>query len=255
MQHIIPVDFSQFPRGWHSEILASPKTGVDSCYVICSRVEPGASGPKLHTHPADQFYFIISGTMRVQLGTEEFSVGPDSLVFIPEGTPHCNWNPGNETEIHLEIIAPAPPFDSIVTPAAPRSIPGAANLIRRLDRSGFSTDKFSVQFLANRATNSRHVAINVAEVPPRIGGPSFHIHSFDQFYYVLSGTMSVDIGLNKYQASAHTLVVLPASVVHQNRNEGTNVESHITILAPHPADGERLDTPVEIQHAKAFGQL
>jgi mannose-6-phosphate isomerase-like protein (cupin superfamily) len=255
MQHIVPVDFAKFPRGWHSEILASPKTGVDSCYVICSRVEPGAAGPKLHTHPADQFYFIISGTMKVQLGTDEFDVGPDMLIFIPEGTPHCNRNPGKETEIHLEIIAPAPPLESIAAPAEPRAIPGAANLIRRVDRSAFGKDKFAVQFLANRAMGSKHVAINIAEVQPNAGGPSFHIHSFDQFYYVIDGKMSVDIGLNKYQADEHALVVLPAGVVHENHNGGTGVERHITILAPHPADGERLDTPVAIQHAKAFGQL
>ena len=255
MQHVIPVDFSKFPRGWHSEVLASPGTGLDTCYVICSRVEPGAGGPRLHTHPADQFYFIISGTMRVQLGTEEFSVGPETLVFIPEGTPHCNWNPGEETEVHLEVIAPAPPFDSLVAPAAPRTIANAASLIRKVDRQAFSKDKFAVQFLASRATNSRHVAINVAEVQPNAGGPSFHIHSFDQCYYVLDGSMSVDVGLNRYEVASHSLVVLPAGVVHQNRNSGTDVERHVTILAPHPADGERLDTPVTIQHQKAFGAL
>ncbi len=65
----------------------------------------------------------------------------------------------------------------------------------------------------------------------------------------------VDVGLNKYQADSHTLVVLPAGVVHQNKNSVTGVERHITILAPHLADGERLDTPVAIQHEKAFGQL
>jgi quercetin dioxygenase-like cupin family protein len=107
MQHIVPVDFAKFPKGWHSEILASPKTGVDSCYVICSRVEPGAGGPKLHTHPADQFYFVMSGTMLLQLGTDEFSVGSDTLVFIPEGTPHFNWNPGDETAVHLENNCPS----------------------------------------------------------------------------------------------------------------------------------------------------
>lgn len=255
MQHVIPVDFSKFPSGWHSEILASPNTGIDSCYVICSRVEPGGSGPKLHTHPADQFYFVISGTMRVQLGTEEFSIGPDTLVSIPEGTPHCNWNHGKETEIHLEIIAPAPPFESIVQPATPRTVPNAASLIRRVDRAAFSGDKFSVQFLASRETKSKNVAINLAQVQPDSGGPSFHIHSFDQFYYVLDGTMSVDVGLNKYQAGPHTLVVLPAGVVHQNRNSGAGVETHITILAPHPTDGMPLDTPVEIQHRNAFGRI
>ncbi len=255
MQHIIPVDFSKFPRGWHSEILASPKTGVDSCYVICSRVEPGAAGPKLHTHPADQFYFIISGTMRVQLGTEEFSVGADTLVSIPQGTPHCNWNPGSETEIHLEIIAPAPTFESLVAPAAAHPISNAAGLIRKVDRSAFRGDKFAVQFLANRASNSNHVAINVAEVQPNAGGPSYHIHAFDQFYYVLDGGMTIDIGLTQYQAGTHTLVVLPAGVVHQNRNSGTVLERHITILAPYPADGERLDVPVELHHEKAFGRI
>jgi mannose-6-phosphate isomerase-like protein (cupin superfamily) len=255
MRHVIPVEFEKFPQGWHSEILASPKSGIDSCYVICSRVEPGTAGPKLHTHPADQFYFIISGTMRMQLGTDEFSVGPDTLVFIPEGTPHCNRNPGKETEIHLEIIAPAPPFESIFSPATPRTIPAAADLIRRVDRKAFEGDKFAVQFLTNGSTKSKHVAINLAEVQPDAGGPSFHIHSFDQFYYVIEGSMAVDVGLNNYDAGAHNLVVLPAGVVHQNRNSGSGVERHITILAPLPADGARLDTPVEIQHANAFGRI
>ena len=255
MQHVISVNFENFQRGWHSEILAGPKSGIDSCYVICSRVEPGAGGPKLHTHPADQFYYIMSGTMRVQLGTEEFSVGPDTLVFIPEGTPHRNWNPGDETEVHLEVIAPAPPLESIVTPAKPRRIPGAADLIRQVDRGAFQGDKFAVQFLTHHSTKSKHVAINLAEVQAKAGGPSFHIHSFDQFYYVIEGSMAVDVGLNKYEAAAHSLVVLPAGVVHQNRNNGAGVERHITILAPLPADGARLDTPVEIQHANAFGRI
>jgi mannose-6-phosphate isomerase-like protein (cupin superfamily) len=196
MRHVIPVDFSKFPRGWPSEVLASPKTSLDSCYVICSRAEPGAGGPKLHTHPADQFYFIISGTMRVQLGTDEFSLGPDTLVFIPEGKPHCNWNSGEETEIHLEVIAPAPPFDSLVAPAAPRAIPNAASLIRKVDRQAFTRDSLPSSFLANRASDSRHVAINVAEVQPGAGGPSFHIHSFDQCY-VLDGSMSVECWLEQ----------------------------------------------------------
>ena len=73
-----------------------------------------------------------------------------------------------------------------------------------------------------------------------------HIHSFDQFYYVLDGTMSVDVGLNKYQAGPHTRCA-SAGVVHQNRNSGAGVETHITILAPHPTDGMPLDTPVEIR--------
>jgi hypothetical protein len=95
---------------------------------------------------------------------------------------------------------PAPPFESIVTPATPRSIPSVADLIRRVDRGAFQGDKFAVQFLTNHSTKSRHVAINLAEVQPSAGGPSFHIHAFDQFYYVIEGSMTVDVGLNKYEA-------------------------------------------------------
>jgi mannose-6-phosphate isomerase-like protein (cupin superfamily) len=255
MQHVIPVDFSKFPKGFHSEFLAGPRTGVDGCYVICSRVEPGASGPKLHTHPADQFYFVMSGSMHVQLGTEKFEVGPDTLVFIPEGTPHCNWNPGTNPEVHLEVIVPAPPMESIATPTSPRTVPSAADLIRPVKRDGFKGDKFAVQILANRATGSKHAALHYAEVQPNASGPSFHIHPFDQFYYVIDGALNVEVGLKEYQADAHSLVVLPAGVVHQNHNGRNGVEKHITILVPQPAAGEPLDTPVEIQHDKAFGRL
>ncbi len=59
MQHIIPVDFSKFPSGWHSEILASPKTGVGTCYVICSRVEAGClhSGEETFDHHGRYYDF------------------------------------------------------------------------------------------------------------------------------------------------------------------------------------------------------
>jgi mannose-6-phosphate isomerase-like protein (cupin superfamily) len=255
MQHVIPVDFSKFPRGWHSEFLASPKTGIDSCYVICSRVEPGARGPNLHTHPADQFYYVLSGTLHVQLGTDEFEVGADTLIFIPEGTPHCNWNRGSQTEVHLEVIVPAPPMESIASPATPRTIAGAADLIRTVKRDAFKGDGFAFQVLANRAMGSQHAALHVAEVQANASGPSFHIHPFDQFYYVIDGRLNVEVGLRKYQAEANSLVILPAGVVHQNHNAGPGVEKHITILVPQPAPGELLDIPVQLQHDKAFGRL
>lgn len=80
MRHVFPVDFSKFPDGFHSEIMAGPKTGVDNCYLICSRVPPRASGPALHIHPADQFYYVLSGTMNVQLGKVSRLTTPSTSV-------------------------------------------------------------------------------------------------------------------------------------------------------------------------------
>ena len=73
MRHVVPVDFGKFPAGFHSERLATPQTGMDSCIAICSRVPAGHHGPKLHTHPADQFYYVMSGE-------GEISVGPTTVT-------------------------------------------------------------------------------------------------------------------------------------------------------------------------------
>ena len=88
------------------------------------------------------------------------------------------------------------------------------------------------------------MAINVAEVQPNAGGPSFHIHSFDQFYYVLEGELSVQVGLESFTARAHDLVVLPAGVPHRQSNEGSTPERHLTLIVPEPAAGDPWDIGV-----------
>jgi mannose-6-phosphate isomerase-like protein (cupin superfamily) len=245
MRHVVPVDFGKFPAGFHSERLATPQTGMDSCIAICSRVPPGHHGPKLHTHPADQFYYVMSGEMNLQLGTDIFKVGPETLVFIPQGTPHCNWNTSAAEEVHFEFIVPAPAEGvPLVSPAEPRKVEDAASLIRPLKREAFASGGFAVQQLAGRASGSSHVAFNIAQVQPGASGPDSHIHSFDQLYYVIEGTMQVEVGLKRFTAGPNTLVVLPAGVVHRNWNEGPGVERHIALLVPEHKQGEPVGHPV-----------
>jgi mannose-6-phosphate isomerase-like protein (cupin superfamily) len=253
MRHVVPVDFAKFPSGFHSERLATPQTGMDSCIAICSRVPPGHHGPKLHTHPADQFYYVMSGEMNLQLGTDTFTVGPETLVFIPQGTPHCNWNTTDKEEVHFEFIVPAPPEGvPLVAAAEPRKVPDAASLIRPLKRDAFAAGGFAVQQLAGRKSGSNNVAFNIAQVQPGGSGPDSHIHTFDQLYYVIEGTMQVEVGLKRYQAGPHTLVVLPAGVVHRNWNEGPGVERHIALLVPEHKEGEPVAYPTKIDRQSTY---
>jgi mannose-6-phosphate isomerase-like protein (cupin superfamily) len=248
MQHIIPVDLKSFPEGFHSRRLAMSSTGIDSCMVLFSRVPPGHHGPKLHTHAADQLYYIVKGSMKVQLGTEVFTVEPGNLVFIPEGTPHCNWNDGTEDELHLEVFAPAPPPENIVRPAEARTIPNAKDLIRKVKPDGYRTvwPGFILQQLAQRSTGSQCARLYVAEFGPSSGGPKLHFHDFDQFYFILEGSMEVQIGNRKMTAGPNTLVVLPAGTLHTNFNPGPGVEKHIALLVPEPPEGQKLDYRVEL---------
>src|SRR5438105_8844959 len=101
MKYVRPVDFGAFPpTAFNSQRLADRSAGLDSCICICTRVPPGTGTTAgRHTHPADQFYYVLRGAMHVEIGGQVFAgVKPDSLVFIPAGVPQWNWNEGAEDE-------------------------------------------------------------------------------------------------------------------------------------------------------------
>jgi mannose-6-phosphate isomerase-like protein (cupin superfamily) len=253
-----PVDLAAFPDTFHSEFVAGPGNGLDSAYLVVSRVPPHGEGPPLHTHAVDQLYYVLSGQMNVQLGTDTFVVNPDTLVFIPAGTPHHNWNSGSVPEVHVEIIVPAPPMDGISKPAQPRKIANAASLIRPLAlnelKGSVELPGFATQWLARRENGSSHLALNIGEVQPGSGGPGLHIHAVDQIYFVIRGTMKLQLGLKQYEAKANTFVIIPAGTVHRQWNEGPGVEKHLTLLIPEPHAGQPIDVAVELKGEVAGGR-
>jgi len=109
VQHVVQVDLTTFPEGFHSRRLATSATGIDSCMVLYSRVPPGHHGPKLHTHPVDQIYFVLDGSLEIQVGNKKMTAGPRSLVVLPAGTLHANFNPGPGVERHIALLVPEPP--------------------------------------------------------------------------------------------------------------------------------------------------
>jgi mannose-6-phosphate isomerase-like protein (cupin superfamily) len=240
------VDGAAFPNEFHGEIIAGPESGAESCYLIYTRVPPRVHGPALHTHSVDQFYYILSGTMNVQLGADIFVVGPETLVFIPAVTPHMNWNSGSVSEIHLEIIVPPAPLESLAKPASPRKVPNAEEYIRRVNRELFQGQAFAAQWLARQSTGSEHAALREDELQPGSGSAGLHFNAFDQFYFVIDGKMNVELGFRHLQAGANTLVLVPAGMVHRIWNDGPAVERHITILVPEREPLEKFEYPVEI---------
>jgi mannose-6-phosphate isomerase-like protein (cupin superfamily) len=76
--------------------------------IYVAGLPAGAAGPSLHTHIFDQFYLVLDGLLGVQVGLEEFTVGPRQLVVLPAGVPHRQWNAGAEVERHLTILTPPP---------------------------------------------------------------------------------------------------------------------------------------------------
>jgi mannose-6-phosphate isomerase-like protein (cupin superfamily) len=87
-------------------MLLNPERGSQN--VIVYTAESKASKPQLHMQTFDQYFFVLEGVLTVQLGVEEFDVGARTLVKVPAGVAHTQWNSKGTRERHLVIIAPLP---------------------------------------------------------------------------------------------------------------------------------------------------
>jgi mannose-6-phosphate isomerase-like protein (cupin superfamily) len=252
MRCVIPVDLARFPAGTHTQALAGPQTGF-ACYVLCSRSEPAPPTSELSALRADHLYFAISGQLSLQLAEHELSVEAGTLVRVPKETQHYAWNQGHDDAVYLEVIASALPWQELTAEAAPQAPLDLAQLVQKDTRSKADVSKqgFDYKFLANRALGSDHVAINIATVQPGHQGPDYHIHTFDQFYFVLRGQLTIDVGFERFEAGPLSLVVLPAGIIHRQRNEGREPEEHLSIITPEPAPHHRLDHQIAMPRVEA----
>jgi mannose-6-phosphate isomerase-like protein (cupin superfamily) len=94
-------------------------SGATNCTVSCIKTPPGGgSVAGLHKHAVDQLFYIIGGTMTVEIGGREYEAGPGTLVIFPADTPHRNWNRGTEATVHLAFNTPLPnPNEPFAKPA------------------------------------------------------------------------------------------------------------------------------------------
>ncbi len=251
MRYVRPVDFGAFPEtAFHSQRLADASNGLESCICICTRVPPGTGTTSgMHTHPSDQLYYVLRGTMHARVGDQTYIVPPGNLVIIPAGTPHWNWNEGTDEELHFELIVPPPPAGQpLVTPAPSDGGPVGKvpmEVVRPLDESQFDANRFSQIVLADRSSGLNTLSLGVFRVPAGGSGPGMHVHRFDQIYYMISGSMELDIGLEHYTVRPDTLVVLPAGMPHRNWNGSSEAEYHLNLRVPQPtADEGEWDIPV-----------
>lgn len=89
--------------------LLDATTGATSCTVSCIKTPPRSGSPEgLHTHVVDQIFYVLEGTMSIEVRGQRYEAGPGSLVVFPAGVPHRNWNEGTEATLHLSITSPLP---------------------------------------------------------------------------------------------------------------------------------------------------
>src|SRR5438132_514062 len=110
--------------------------------------------------------------------------------------------------------------------------------LRQVDQAALAAapdqERFS-QWLLDHDSGGRHCSINYIRTPAGSGSPAgMHTHVVDQMFYILSGTMSLEIDGSAYEAGTGTLVVFPAGVPHRNWSGGTEPTVHLAFNAPLP---------------------
>lgn len=57
-------------------------------------LDPNTKGPGAHSHPEDDIFYVLAGTMSILVGTAWTDAAPGSFVLIPGGTTHDFENRG-----------------------------------------------------------------------------------------------------------------------------------------------------------------
>jgi mannose-6-phosphate isomerase-like protein (cupin superfamily) len=70
-------------------------------------LEPGVLAGPLHVHANEVgFFYVLEGTVGVQVGDGVVTAMPGSVVGVPRGVWHTFWNPGAIKARVLELFAP-----------------------------------------------------------------------------------------------------------------------------------------------------
>jgi mannose-6-phosphate isomerase-like protein (cupin superfamily) len=113
MEYVRRVDFAAIDNSGTNERLTQNlfdhTTGAKNCTIMCIKTPAGGGSPVgMHIHTVDQIFYILKGTMSIEIEGKEYDCGPGSFVIFPAGVPHRNWNKGGEPTVHLAFNTPLP---------------------------------------------------------------------------------------------------------------------------------------------------
>jgi quercetin dioxygenase-like cupin family protein len=103
-----PGEGRAYPMGDRlSAVFKADGAQTDSAYAISEWwLEPHTKGPGAHSHPDDDVFYVLAGTIHLLAGTEWTAAAAGSFVLVPGGTTHDFQNRGDERAGFLNISVP-----------------------------------------------------------------------------------------------------------------------------------------------------
>lgn len=246
------LDLIARPDGYAGQLVHQGNLSV----VIATTVPPKTFGVPVHRHHVDQIFLCLEGEVTLGVEGVDYSVKAGGLIVVPKGTPHTSRNAGDTQTLYLEVLTPAPIFFSGLLvkegsdverdPDRPMLVVRPQELREMLPDDAASGPSLLVQKLISPDTGCKDAIINHVRSEGRTGGPDLHVHTFDQFFYVAEGELTVRILFEKYRVPKGTLVVIPAGTPHTQFNESAAAVRYFSILTPPFRGGEKPEQALAI---------
>jgi mannose-6-phosphate isomerase-like protein (cupin superfamily) len=104
-------------------IVRASGASTGGAFSVIEEVDP--IDTPLHIHQnEDELWYVLEGEHVVQVGDEEFPVGPGDVVFAPRGVPHAQRRVIERTGRHVALFSP-PGFEGFFRDLAEAESDGA----------------------------------------------------------------------------------------------------------------------------------
>jgi quercetin dioxygenase-like cupin family protein len=230
--------------------------GRDAVYVVkvtrpeLSLIEyetgPGYQGatPHFHERHTDAFV-VLEGELEFTLGRETIRGGPGTAAAVPPGNVHA-FTTTSERARFLNIHSPDAGFveflrartrgedagfDSVDVDGPQE--PGGGTVLGSGEGTAYAVGTAASIFKATRESTAGFFSLAEVTIQPGTAGPPPHSHRelLDSFY-VLEGTLTVQVGADEVNAPAGTYAFVPPGVVHTFANRSAEPVRFLNLNTP-----------------------
>ena len=103
-----PKDGRKYKMGRMRAVFFADGDQTDNRYSISEwSLDARTEGPGVHSHPDDHIFYVLEGTLSLQIGAKQTRAPRGSYVLVPGGISHDFSNPGAKACKFISINTPA----------------------------------------------------------------------------------------------------------------------------------------------------
>lgn len=232
-------------------VMGSVHMGTGICYLEAN----GAIRP--HLHSFEESFYILDGTLILQMGEQAYPLGPGHFGLIGTGIPHSWRNAGAQPARWLEMQAPQPrPADAAAgrdtffiageVPAQATARASDCPTLGYFDEAqlprpggpsqmeGFNpTTGVAIKMFVDRSFGAIHQSLFLIQYQPD-AKIDLHDHTFEESYFIVSGQVHATADGATYDLGPGDVIWTGVGCLHSFANLGAEPVRWIETQAPLP---------------------